>query len=332
MHTCEERARERGRKAVGGKRENNGTGVRRERDKRRGRRCSERRTEKQRTDEAGERWQYAREMTRGLWALWPAVKQDGGQQGTLCQTTEGAEQQRENRMRLQAVLPTAQRERERVRERVQSYLNGAESARGEGNTQERGLCFLSLRDRECPYASPSFLCIRGHVVVSERGFILFVNKSDLRSHFMQWLTRRAEPQTYAGSELLSQALLFQHSHNNFHHFSSVQLHVWHHECLLGGSTQKCTLCPLLYYSLCWDIKDTEFLEESSTCKLETLLAESIKNEKLCCYFYIWQFKNRFINRFWLNFSQTHELLFLSTMRKRSEHAPALSQSSGWLVV
>lgn len=45
-----------------------------------------------------------------LWALRPAVKQDGGQQGTLCQTTEGAEQQRGNRMRLRAVLPAEQRE------------------------------------------------------------------------------------------------------------------------------------------------------------------------------------------------------------------------------
>lgn len=35
-----------------------------------------------------------------LWALCPAVKQDGGQQRTRCQTTESAEQQGENRMRL----------------------------------------------------------------------------------------------------------------------------------------------------------------------------------------------------------------------------------------
>ncbi len=48
-----------------------------------------------------------------LRALRPAVRQDGGQQGTLCQTTEGAEQRRENRMRLQAVLPTEQKEWER---------------------------------------------------------------------------------------------------------------------------------------------------------------------------------------------------------------------------
>lgn len=45
-----------------------------------------------------------------LRALRPAVRQDGGQQGTVCQTTEGAERHRENRMRLQAVLPTEQRE------------------------------------------------------------------------------------------------------------------------------------------------------------------------------------------------------------------------------
>lgn len=68
------------------------------------------RAEKQRTDEAVERWQCVREMKRGLWALRPAVKQDGGQQGTLCQRTEGAEWHGENRMRLQAVLPTKQRE------------------------------------------------------------------------------------------------------------------------------------------------------------------------------------------------------------------------------
>lgn len=48
-----------------------------------------------------------------LWALRPAVKQDGGQQGTLCQTTEGAEPQRENRMRLGAPLPTERRGWER---------------------------------------------------------------------------------------------------------------------------------------------------------------------------------------------------------------------------
>ena len=41
------------------------------------------------------------------------MKQDGGQQRTLCQTSKGAKQEGENRMRLQAVLPTEQREWER---------------------------------------------------------------------------------------------------------------------------------------------------------------------------------------------------------------------------
>lgn len=33
----------------------------------------------------------------GFWASSPAVKQDGGQRGTLCQTTEGGERQRERK-------------------------------------------------------------------------------------------------------------------------------------------------------------------------------------------------------------------------------------------
>lgn len=33
----------------------------------------------------------------GFWASCPAVKQDGGQRGTLCQTTEGGERQRERK-------------------------------------------------------------------------------------------------------------------------------------------------------------------------------------------------------------------------------------------
>lgn len=60
-----------------------------------------------------ERWQLCERNVERLWALCPAVKQDGGQQGTRRQTTERAEQRRENRMRLQAVLPTEPREWER---------------------------------------------------------------------------------------------------------------------------------------------------------------------------------------------------------------------------
>lgn len=74
-----------------------------------------------------------------LWVLHPAVKQDGGQQGTLCQTTEGAEQHGENRMRLQAVLPNEQREWEKG--------NGE----GEGLLREEKSAALSERRRIGPW-------------------------------------------------------------------------------------------------------------------------------------------------------------------------------------
>lgn len=79
---------------------------------------------------------------------------------------------RENRMRLQAVLPNEQRERvgegkwERVRatergKEVRSYLNGAGSARGEGkNPEDKTVLTQSVGEKaQCPYA-PLF-CVSG---------------------------------------------------------------------------------------------------------------------------------------------------------------------------
>lgn len=89
--TRKERTRKRGRKSVGRKERKTaaqvcgGTGIK-----------DKRRTEMQRAKDGGAEnrrgWQYVREMKRGFGLLRPAVKQDGGQQGTLCQATEGAEQ------------------------------------------------------------------------------------------------------------------------------------------------------------------------------------------------------------------------------------------------
>lgn len=108
----------------------------------------------------------------GFWASCPAVKQDGGQRGTLCQTTEGGERQREreNRTRLRAVLPTEQRGREngrrtergRVRESSESYLNRAGSAWRRQHPREKAV-LLSVCGRGGLLA-PLHLC-PGHVEV-----------------------------------------------------------------------------------------------------------------------------------------------------------------------
>ena len=83
-------------KSVGGRRENIDAGVRQKRDEKE-------ETQRTREREAENRRGWQEKWGERLRALHPAVKQDGGQAGTRWSPCEGAEQQGENRMRLEAL-------------------------------------------------------------------------------------------------------------------------------------------------------------------------------------------------------------------------------------
>lgn len=58
------------------------------------------------------------------------------------------------------------------RKRVQSYLNGAGSARGEGNTQGRKLCFLNLWEWRPNALTLPFFCVSGGMWLFKEGSVI----------------------------------------------------------------------------------------------------------------------------------------------------------------